>query len=83
MRWTEKRNFETILSAISSKMLDVQPLITEEVELVNYAEIYGDMRKHGSIASILKFPVDSTIERVVPVGENRTMVSIVVFLRLL
>lgn len=75
VRWTEKRNFETILGAISSKMLDVQPLITEEVELANYAEIYGDMRKHGSIASILKFPVDSTIERVVPVGENRTMVG--------
>ena len=75
VRWTEKRNFETILGVISSKMLDVQPLITEEVELVNYAEIYGDMRKHGSIASILKFPVDSTIERVVPVGENRTMVG--------
>lgn len=75
VRWTEKRNFETILGAISSKMLDVQPLITEEVELANYAEIYGDMRKHGSIASILKFPVDSTIERVVPVGENRVMVG--------
>ena len=75
MRWTEKRNFETILGAISSKILDVQSLITEEVELANYAEIYGDMRKHGSIASILKFPVDSTIERVVPVGENRVMVG--------
>ncbi|HCH88392.1 MAG TPA: dehydrogenase [Butyricimonas sp.] len=75
VRWTEKRNFETILGAISSKILDVQPLITEEVELANYAEIYGDMRKHGSIASILKFPADSTIERVVPVGENRTMVG--------
>ncbi len=75
VRWTEKRNFETILGAISSKILDVQPLITEEVELANYAEVYGDMRKHGSIASILKFPVDSTIERVVPVGENRTMVG--------
>ena len=75
VRWTEKRNFETILGAISSKILDVQPLITEEVDLANYAEIYGDMRKHGSIASILKFPVDSTIERVVPVGENRVMVG--------
>lgn len=75
VRWTEKRNFETILGAISSKILDVQPLITEEVELANYAEIYGDMRKYGSIASILKFPADSTIERVVPVGENRVMVG--------
>ena len=75
VRWTEKRNFETILGAISSKILDVQPLITEKVELANYAEIYGDMRKHGSIASILKFPVNSTIERVVPIGEKRVMVG--------
>lgn len=75
VRWTEKRNFETILGAISSKVLDVQPLITEVVDLADYSEIYGDMRKHGSIASILKFPVDSTIERVVPIGEKRVMVG--------
>lgn len=75
VRWTEKRNFETILGAISSKALDVQPLITEVVDLVDYSEIYGDMRKHGSIASILKFPVNSTIERVVPIGEKRVMVG--------
>lgn len=75
VRWTEKRNFETILGAISSKALDVQPLITEVVDLDDYSEIYGDMRKHGSIASILKFPVDSTIERVVPIGEKRVMVG--------
>lgn len=75
VRWTEKRNFETILGAISSKALDVQPLITEVVDLADYSEIYGDMRKHGSIASILKFPVNSTIERVVPVGEKRVMVG--------
>ena len=75
VRWTEKRNFETILGAISSKVLDVQPLITEVVDLADYSEIYGDMRKHGSIASILKFPVNSTIERVVPIGEKRVMVG--------
>lgn len=75
VRWTEKRNFETILGAISSKALDVQPLITEVVDLADYSEIYGDMRKHGSIASILKFPVNSTIERVVPIGEKRVMVG--------
>ena len=75
VRWTEKRNFETILGAISSKVLDVQPLITEVVDLADYSEIYGNMRKHGSIASILKFPVNSTIERVVSVGEKRVMVG--------
>ena len=59
VRWTEKRNFQTILDAIASGRLDVKPLITEVVELENYNEIYGDMRKSGSIASILKYPEDA------------------------
>ncbi len=67
VRWTEKRNFEAILHAISSGGLDVKSLITEEVELKDYLEIYGDMRKRGSIASILKFPEESKIERVVSI----------------
>lgn len=68
VRWTEKRNFEAILQTISSGKLDVRPLITEEVSLANYLEIYGDMRKLGSIASILKFPVDSKMKTVVAVN---------------
>lgn len=67
VRWTEKRNFETILHTISTGGLDVKSLITEEVELKDYLDIYGDMRKSGSIALILKFPEGSKIERVVPV----------------
>ena len=74
VRWTEKRNFETILHAISSGSLDVKSLITEEVDLADYEEIYGDMRKKGSIASILRFPADSKMESVVSIGNN-TFVS--------
>jgi predicted dehydrogenase/threonine dehydrogenase-like Zn-dependent dehydrogenase len=59
VRWTEKRNFETVLQAISAGQLDVKPLITERVSLENYNQIYGDMRKSGSIASILVYPTDS------------------------
>lgn len=62
VRWTEKRNFETILHALSTKKLDVQPYITERVALQNFQEIYGDMRKQGSIASILVYPDDSKYE---------------------
>ncbi|MDE5421919.1 bi-domain-containing oxidoreductase [Ancylomarina sp. DW003] len=57
VRWTEKRNFQAILQALSLKQIDVQPLITERVPLASYNEIYGDMRKSGSIASILEYPV--------------------------
>lgn len=71
VRWTEKRNFETILQTISNGGLNVKQLITEEVELKDYLEIYGDMRKRGSIASIIKFPEEQKIERVVAIEGNK------------
>ena len=58
VRWTEKRNFEAILTAISKGTLDVKPLITERVPLKDYQKIYGDMKNSKSIASILEY--DST-----------------------
>ena len=70
VRWTEKRNFETILGAISSGVLEVKSLITEVVDLKDYEQIYGNMRKCGSIASILKYQVESHIDRIVPLPEN-------------
>ncbi len=70
VRWTEKRNFETILHCIAAGSLDVKSLITERVALADYQEIYGDMRKQGSIASILEFPQETPIERVVKVNDN-------------
>ncbi len=73
VRWTEKRNFETILDALSSKALNVSPLITERVTLADYEQIYGDMRKRGSIASIIEFPADTEVRRVVTLEESRSM----------
>lgn len=70
VRWTEKRNFQAILGAISNGGLNVKSLITETVDLENYNEIYGDMRKKGSIASILKYPEDTPQNRVVKVAET-------------
>lgn len=65
VRWTEKRNFQTILGAIANGGLDVKSLITEKYDLKDYGEIYGDMRKRGSIASILRYPEETREERVV------------------
>ena len=55
VRWTEKRNFEAILNAISRGTLDVKPLITEKIPLGEYQKIYGDMKNSRSIASILEY----------------------------
>lgn len=69
-RWTEKRNFETILRTIANGGLDVKSLITEVVELADYNQIYGDMRKRGSIASIIKYPVETEVKSSVVVNDN-------------
>ena len=70
VRWTEKRNFETILHTISSKQLDVNPLITERVKLENYNEIYGDLHKSGSIASILLYDNKTKQDQLVKLNAN-------------
>ena len=70
VRWTEKRNFETILNAISSKKLNVGSLITERVNLEDYEKIYGNMRKHGSIASILVYPGHSEASKVLCINNQ-------------
>lgn len=54
VRWTEKRNFETILQAISKRQITVTDLITERVALQDYLSIYNHLGK-GSIASILEY----------------------------
>ena len=75
VRWTEKRNFQAILGAIADGGLDVKQLITENVELADYNEIYGDMRKKGSIASIIRYPEEASQRRVVAIDEVHAAVG--------
>jgi predicted dehydrogenase/threonine dehydrogenase-like Zn-dependent dehydrogenase len=56
VRWTEQRNFEAVLHAISTGRLDVKSLITERVPLEDFQKIYGNMGISGAIASILVYP---------------------------
>ncbi|MBO0934956.1 bi-domain-containing oxidoreductase [Fibrella sp. HMF5335] len=61
VRWTENRNFQTILQLLGSGQLRVKPLITEVVPLADYQQIYGKMGGKstgdvGSIASLLSYP---------------------------
>lgn len=55
VRWTEKRNFETILNSISGKKLQVNDLVTEVVPLNEYQKIYGKIGQSSSIASVLRY----------------------------
>lgn len=55
VRWTEKRNFEAVLQAISSGKIQVDEMITEVIPLNDYLKIYGEIGSSKSIASILKY----------------------------
>lgn len=58
VRWTEKRNFETVLQLISTGKLAVKELISEVIPLEEFYKIYGNMGTSKSIASILKYNKD-------------------------
>lgn len=75
VRWTEKRNFEAILQTIASGGIDVKPLITEIVDLQDYQQIYDDMRKQGSIASILKYHENSVINKTIKIEKNHESIE--------
>lgn len=62
VRWTENRNFKSILTAISKQQVKVGRLITEVVNLEDYQKIYGDIGGSKSIASILKYSDEVSLE---------------------
>lgn len=75
VRWTEKRNFETILAALSKGRLTVSSLITESVKLTDYMKIYGSIGGN-SIASIIEYPEQGTsLSTVVKVRDYSTRPS--------
>lgn len=62
VRWTEKRNFETVLEAIANASLSMKPLITEIVDLDNYDKIYSQIGSSKSIASIISYSNEKVTE---------------------
>ena len=62
VRWTEKRNFEAILHALSCRSLDVSGLITEKVNLEDYLNIYDNLSNNSIIAALICY--NSTKEEI-------------------
>lgn len=55
VRWTENRNFQTILQLLASGQLNVKPFITDTILFTDYRQIYDDMRSSERIASLLMY----------------------------
>ncbi len=59
VRWTENRNFETILNLIEEGLLNVKNLISQEVELDHFENIYNSINSTKSIGVIIKYPLNN------------------------
>ena len=82
VRWTEKRNFETVLQLISSGKLAVKNLISEVIPIENFHKIYGDIGTSKSIASILKYnkdvkPINTIIINEKKIEPNKGLIGII------
>ena len=71
VRWTQNRNFQTILQLLETGQLDVKPLITEVVSLGNFDRIYREISHSASIASLLSYPEKRDLKPVVRLRESR------------
>lgn len=55
VRWTENRNFQAVLEALSSGSLNVKSLITKVSNFDAYHEVYDQVEDKESIATIFKY----------------------------
>jgi predicted dehydrogenase/threonine dehydrogenase-like Zn-dependent dehydrogenase len=73
VRWTEKRNFETILYSIETGKIKVKSLITEIIDLADFEQIYHEIGKSKSVASILKYPEEISYKNTIQLSENSSV----------
>lgn len=71
VRWTEKRNFEAVLQAMKSKRLNVKPLISEVIPISDFKQIYDDIGKSKSIATLLSYPQSSSLKSTIDVFSKK------------
>lgn len=71
VRWTENRNFQTVLQLLARGQLLVKPLITERVPLADYRIIYSKLQASHRIASLLTYPESIRMDPVVQVNRQQ------------
>ncbi|WP_044401350.1 bi-domain-containing oxidoreductase [Lacinutrix sp. Hel_I_90] len=75
VRWTEKRNFETVLQLIETGKLKVKELISDITPLEDYDKIYGNIGQSKAIASILKYDENNVPEHSIVVNKKELEVK--------
>ncbi|GAB3709984.1 bi-domain-containing oxidoreductase [Spirosoma flavus] len=65
VRWTENRNFQTIIQLLADRHLDVESLITSRIPLAEFGKIYNHLNASNQIASLLCYPEKPDVKTIV------------------
>ena len=55
VRWTERRNFETILGLMATGSIDVEPLVSHRYEIDSFNKAYNELNNSRALGIVLKF----------------------------
>ncbi len=73
VRWTEKRNFQAVLEAMSQGSLQVRPLISKVLKLDDWQTVYEHLDQKDMMGCILTYPEEVALQRVIAVeGVRKT-----------
>lgn len=72
VRWTENRNFQAVLNALSNGSIRIDSLITNRFPLKDFNEVYGDMANAKSIASLFIYPDKNMVNEASSIRVNTT-----------
>lgn len=70
VRWTENRNFQAILEALSNNNLNVQSLITKKADFSDFSYVYEGMQNSNSIATIFTYGKEVKVSRTIKITDN-------------
>jgi len=62
VRWTENRNFQAVLAALDTGILQVTPLVSKRVPFGRFAEIYDEI-DGGDLASLLQYDPGKALQQ--------------------
>jgi predicted dehydrogenase/D-arabinose 1-dehydrogenase-like Zn-dependent alcohol dehydrogenase len=73
VRWTEQRNFQAILTAMSSGQLDVSALITDRIALADAAGAYAKIScDSNALGVILEYPEKADLSRIIAIPQTKS-----------
>ena len=73
VRWTEKRNFEAVLDAFSSKKVSVENLITKYFSLDDAAKAYELLlNDYSSLGIVLTYPRNNKLIKKIEISNERS-----------